>query len=167
MKTKKDKQKIVQDLAEKFKKARGYLIVNLLNLNSQSQTKLRNLLKENDALFQVVKKNLIYKAYPDFPFNDEELKTPFAFIWNLSSELKIFPVLKKIKTEGLQIEILKGYLWDKILSSKEIEEIINLPSKEELISKFIFSLKRQIYQFNFALSSPLNKLILILSNIKK
>ncbi len=167
MKTKKDKEKIIKDLTEKFKSAKGFLILNLLNLNTQTQNKLKNLLKEKNSLFQVAKKTLVYKANPDFPFKDEELKFPFGFIWDFEENFPSLSVLKKLKEEGINLEILKGYLWNKIFSQKEIEEIINLPSKEELLTKLIHNLKGQIDKFNFSLSFPLRKLILVLSKIKK
>jgi ribosomal protein L10 len=94
MKTKKEKEKIVKDLVEKFKLARGYLLVSLLNLKTLEQKKIRDILKENNSLFQVVKKTLVYKANPDFPFSDNELKLPFAFIWNFDENLSGFPVFK-------------------------------------------------------------------------
>ncbi len=166
MKTKKDKQKTIQDLVDRFNQAKGYLIINLLNLNSQSQVRLREALKANNSLFQVVKKTLVYKANPNFPFKDEELKTPFALVWNFDPNFQFIATLKKLKEEGLQVEILKGYLWNKILSQKEIEEILNLPSKDELISMLISHFKRELFHFNFVLSYPLRKLIFILSEIK-
>lgn len=167
MKTKKDKQKIIQDLIEKFKTAKSFLIVNLLNLDSKAQKRLRDLLKEENSLFQVTKKTLVYKAKPDFPFSDEELKFPFAFIWSFDENFSAKNVLKKIKEEGIDVKILKGYLWNKIFSQKEIEEIINLPSKEELVKKLIQNLKGQFYKMDFVLNFPLKKLILTLSSIKK
>lgn len=166
MKTKKDKQKIIQDLAEKFKTHQGYLVISLLNLNSASQFKLRELLKDKNSLLQVVRKTLVYKAKPDFPFKDEELQIPFAFIWNFDPNFRFFSVLKKLKEEGIEIKILKGYLWNQLFSQKEIEDIINLPSKEELVIKIISLLKEKIYKMNFILGSPLRRLISFLSQIK-
>ena len=81
MKTRKEKEKIVKDLVEKFKRTKGYLLVSLLNLNSYQQVKIKNLLKENNSLFQVVKKTLIYKANPEFPFSDEELNKSLTMIF--------------------------------------------------------------------------------------
>jgi len=167
MKTKKEKEKILKDLVEKFKTAKGYLLISLLNLKNPEEKKLRDVLKENNSLFQVVKKTLVYKANPSFPFSDNELKLPFAFIWNFDNNLSGFISLKNLFKEGTKIEILGGYLYEKVLSKEEVLEIINLPSKEELLLKVLQNLKSQIYKLNYNLSFPLRKLILILSQIKK
>ncbi len=167
MKTRKEKEKIVKDLVEKFKKTKGYLLVSLLNLNSYQQVKIKNLLKENNSLFQVVKKTLIYKANPEFPFSDEELKMPFALIWDFDENLGSLKALKELKNEGIELNIFSGYLWNRVFNKEEINQIINLPSKEELIKKLISNLKNQIYRLDFALNFPLKKLVFLLSKIKK
>ena len=167
MKTRKEKEKILKDLVDKFKAAKGYLLVSLLKLPADSQKRIRDLLKENNSLFQVAKKTLVYKANPDFPFTDEELKLPFAFIWNFDENLSGFQALKNLKKEGIELEILKGYLQGKVLTKEEAITLINLPSKEELIIKLIGNLKNQIYRLDNALKYPLNRLVLLLSQIKK
>jgi len=167
MKTKKEKEKILKDLVENFQSARGYLLVNLLNLKTPSQKKLRDFLKEKNSLFQVVKKTLVYKANPNFPFTDEELKTPFAFIWSFDENFSGVLALKELKKEGIELDILKGYLWNQVFSKEEVEKIINLPSKEELILKVLQNLKGQIYRLTYDLKFPLQKLTLVLSSIKK
>jgi len=167
MKTKKEKEKILKDLVEKFNSNRGYLLISLLNLKTADQKKIRDVLKENNSLFQVVKKTLVYKANPGFSFSDEELKLPFAFIWNFDENFAGFQSLKNLIKKGIKIEILKGYFQGKVLSKEEVLEIINLPSKEELILKILQNLKGQVYRLTYTLESPLKKLTLVLSQIKK
>jgi large subunit ribosomal protein L10 len=166
MKIKKDKKKIVQELVEKFKRANGYLLINLLNLNASSEKRTRDLLKENNSLFEVVKKTLIYKANPQFPFSDEETKFPFAFIWNFDENLSAFRSLKILEKEGIKLQIAYGYLEGKVLTKEEIENLINLPSKEELQAKLVSGLKSSLYRLHHSLNFPLRKLILIMSAIK-
>jgi len=167
MRTRREKEKILKDLVEKFKSAKGYLLISLLNLKTPEQNEIRDVLKENNSLFQVVKKTLVYKANPNFPFSDSELKLPFAFIWNFDENLSGFLSLKNLFKEGIKIEILGGYLGEKVLSKEEVLEIINLPSKEELILKILQNLKNQLYRLSYALKFPLRKLTFVMSQIKK
>lgn len=167
MKSKEEKKKIIRDLNEKFKLAKGYLLVNLFKLNAPLQKKIRDLLRENNALFQVVKKTLIYKSNPNFPFSDEELKLPFGIIWNFDENFSCLSALKKLKKEGVEIDFIKGYFEKRILEKKEIDELINLLSKDELILKLLQNLKGSIFKLIFNLEFSLKKLILILSAIKK
>ncbi len=166
MKTKEQKEKILKELVEKFKRANGYLIVNLVGFHSDSEKKLRDLLKENNSLFEVVKKTLLYKANPEFPFSDEETKFPFGFIWSFDENLSSFRALKVLEKEGVQINVAYGYLQGKVLTKEEIKELINLPSKEELQSKLVQNLKSKIYYLHYVLKFPVNKLLFSLSPIK-
>lgn len=166
MKTKREKEKLLKDLVDKFQKANGYLLVSLLNLKTPAQKKLRDFLKENNSQFQVVKKSLIYKANPNFPFSDEELKKPFAVIWNFDENLSGVLSLKTLKKEGIELEVIKGYFWGQVFAKEEVEKIINLPSKEELVMKVLQNLKGQIYRLTYDLKFPIQKLTLILSSIK-
>lgn len=167
MKTKKDKEKLLEELKEKFGKSLGFIIVNLMKLKGNDQFIIKEILKKEGGLFQVPKKTLIYKANPNFPLKDEELKTSFAFIWEFNQDLSAFKALKIIKEKGIEIEVLKGYLEGRVLNQKEILELSELPSKEELISKLISYLKNPLYRLAFVLSFPLKKLALNLSSINK
>ncbi len=167
MKTKKQKEEILKELVEKFKSASGYLLVNLTGLRADVEKKLRDSLKSNNSLFEVVKKTLIYKANPQFPFSDEEIKFPFAFIWNFDENLSAFRTLKTLEKQGIQIQIAKAYLEGKVLTEEEIKELINLPSKEELQVKLVQILKSQFYRLHFSLTFPMKKFLVLMSAIKK
>lgn len=167
MKSRIEKEKLVKEISQIFKESKGYILISLLNLNSETQKKLRNLVKKNNSFFQVIKKKLIYKANPNFPFSDEELKKPFGFIWNFNDDLKVFQVLKEFKKEGIEIDIIKGFISNKVYDKDEVWQIINLPSREEIVAKFIFNLKNPIYRLNNDLKLIIFRLVSILSQIKK
>jgi large subunit ribosomal protein L10 len=88
-------------------------------------------------------------------------------IWNFDNNLSSFQALKKLAKEGINLEIISGYAEGKILSKDEALAIINLPSKEELMSKVVQNIKGLMYKMDYTLQFPLKKLIFILSQIKK
>ncbi|BCX15500.1 MAG: hypothetical protein KatS3mg097_392 [Candidatus Parcubacteria bacterium] len=165
MKTRQQKQQAISELSDLFQRSKGYLIVNILNLNSEQQTKLKEALKDNNALFKVVKKSLIYKAFPDFAIKDNELKFPFAFIYDFDENLKCLQVIKSLKNENINIDLEKGYLWDRIFSKEDLAVIVNLPSKDELLRDLLSVLAKNLYYLHYALTFPMQKLLLTLSFI--
>ncbi|MER3407243.1 MAG: 50S ribosomal protein L10 [Patescibacteria group bacterium] len=167
MRTKKDKEKIIQDLKNKFQTSSGFALISILNLSTEKIEKLRNLAKEKNNLFQVVKKTLIYKANPNFVFSDEELKQPFGLLWVFDENGLGFKILNELKNEGIELELLGGYFLSSKFDKKSIWEIVNLPTKEELIAKFIGVFKSPLLKLDLSLSFPIKKLILTLSAIKK
>lgn len=166
MKTKTIKKKILEDLKNKFSQANGYILINLLNLNSQDQKKARDIFKKHEAIFQVTKKTLVYKAKPDFPFEDEELKFPLAFVWNFGESISAFRTLNALKQSGINLNVVLGFLDGRILTREEVWQLSQLPSKNELVQKLNGLLKSQISRLVYDLQSPLQKLVSILSQIK-
>lgn len=166
MKTKAVKKKILEDLKNKFAQANGYILINLLNLNAQDQKKARDFLKKKEAVFQVTKKTLIYKAEPNFPLEEEKLKFPLAFIWNFDESISAFQALDSLKKSGINLNVVSGFLNGKVLDKDEVWQLSQLPSKEELVQKLSGLLKSQLSRLVYNLRSPLQKLTFILSQIK-
>ncbi len=166
MKTKEVKKKILEDLKNKFSQATGYILINLLNLNTKDQKKIKDVLRANNSLFQVTKKTLVYKANPDFSISDEAIKFPLAFIWNFDDSISAFRSLKIVKKEGIAINVVGGYLNGKVLTKDEVWQLAQLPNKEELIQKLIGIFKNPSANLIFYLKSPIQKMVLILSQIK-
>jgi len=165
-KTKKDKSKIIEGLKTKFTESPGYVIFSLLNLDGETLQTLRLQVKEKSGFIEVTKKTLIYKSNPEFPFNEEEIKEPFGFLWLLDENLSALKTLKDYKKEE-KIKILGGYFRGKKLSSQDVWDLVDLPSKEELISKLILSLYSPLQRLAYDLKMPFYKLLLTLSAIKK
>lgn len=166
MKSKQVKKKILEDLKSKFSQANGYILVNLLNLKAQDQKKARDFFKKNEAIFQVTKKTLIYKAKPDFPLEEDKLKFPLAFIWNFDDSISAFRVLNNLKKIGINLNVFSGFLNGRVLDKNEVWQLSQLPSREDLIQKLTGILKFQLSRFVYDLKSPLQKLTYILSQIK-
>ena len=62
-KTKKEKEKIVDELAENLKKSKSLLFTTYIGLTVSKISKLRKLLKEKGHKYEVVKKTLIKKGF--------------------------------------------------------------------------------------------------------
>ncbi len=165
-KTKKEKSKIIESLKTKFTKTPGYIIFSLLNLEGETLQTLRLQVKEKGGYIEVAKKTLIYKSNPEFPFKEEEIKEPFGFLWLSDENLSALKTLKDYKREE-KIKIFGGYFRGKKLSSSDVWDLVDLPSREELISKLIFYLSSPLQRLTYDLKMSFSKLLLILSAIKK
>ncbi|MCS7200944.1 MAG: 50S ribosomal protein L10 [Patescibacteria group bacterium] len=166
MKTKEEKQNILRDLRDKFSKATSIIVVNLKGLKTNDQRKIREVLRQSECIFQVAKKTLIFKVKPDFPLSDEALKFPFALIWGFDHSASAFRSLKLLKNGGITLDIAGGYLMDRILTTEQVWQLSELPTKEELIQKLSGILKHQISNLVFSLKFPLQKMVIILSQVK-
>ena len=165
--TKEKKQEIIKKFQENYSKAKSFVILGLNNLKVETERILRETLKEKGCLFQVTKKTLIYKAVPDFPFYDDELKQSFAILWDFNDGLSVFKTLLIEDKLGIKLKIIGGYFEKQKLTENEVWQIAKLPSKEELVAKVLYSLKILPQRLSFDLAYPIKKLVFALSTIKK
>lgn len=164
--TKQKKQEIIEKIREHFGRAKSFIIVNLENLDVEKERGIRRLLKEKNCLFEVAKKTLILKAAPAFPFVDEELKKPFALLWDFTDGLNVFKSLLHLKKAEVELNILGGFYEGTKLSEDDVWEIAKLPPREELIQKlaYVINIPQKLVS---NLLFPLQKLTFTLSAIKK
>lgn len=168
MKTKEEKKEIIEKLKEKLDKSKSFILIDLTNLKAEIEKAFRDLLKAKGCQFEVVKKTLLYKAAEDFPFSDQELKKPFAILWDFQEGVLVFKsLLEEKKDLAFDFNVLGGYFEGKKLNQEEVWEITKLPNKEELIGKLAFSLSSLPRKLAFSLNFPLQKLSFALSVIKK
>lgn len=135
------KKELVRNLAEKFKKAKAIIFTDFTGATTPELEDLRGQLREKNIDYQIIKKSLLKRVYPQIDYQG-----PIA-IALADDEI----ALSKILYGFNKIKILGG----RDLDLTKIQELAKLPSKEELLTKFVYLLKN-----NF------NKLILCLKNIK-
>lgn len=127
---KKQKQKIVKNLADKIKKAKAVVFTDFTGVSVPEIEDLRKQMREKKLEFQVIKKSLLKLAYPDF---DYEGPVGVAIGNDEISLSKILHDFEKIK-------ILHG----RDLTFEQIQELAKLPTQEELLAKFVYLLKNNL-----------------------
>ncbi len=170
MKTKLEKQKIIQEIFELFNKSSKLIFVSLLNIPAESQKILKDKIKEANGLLKVFKKTLIKKSIKNLPLDleSEEFKKPFGIIFDFNKEQEIGLLKNLVQiSENIKLEIIKGILNNKVLEKNEILEIGKLPPLEILRAKLISIFRSKPHQFMFLLKSPINKIIMVASNLRK
>lgn len=135
--TRAQKQAIVKNWAEKFKKAKAVIFTDFTGLKVPEMQELRAKLRQNNIDYKIMKKSLLKRVYPQIDYAG-----PVA-IALADDEI----ALSKILFNFNKIKILGG----RDLDLTMIKELAKLPSKDELLIKFVYLLKN-----NF------NKLILCL-----
>lgn len=162
MKTKSQKQSIIDELKQNLEKTKAIIILNLHKLNTSNLFKLKKELKNNGSALKVAKKTFFELSKSEI--QTDNIKGPFALIFDFSPNLKPFSILGKLKKE-LQLKVFGGFLGDKVLSEKEVWGIAELPSEDNLKAKLIYTLKSRFQTAIFNLKTPLNKLVIVLNQI--
>jgi large subunit ribosomal protein L10 len=166
------KIEIVEEFSEKFKSSKSIFLADFSGINVSETTKLRRSFREANVEYRVLKNNLAKLSFKDAGIEglDDMLTgmTAFAF----SDDDAIAPV-KVIKQFNKQVPkdakplVIKGCVFEgKVFGPDQAEAISNLPSREELMAKFVGLLQAPMSNLVNVLSGTGRKLVGTLESIK-
>ena len=152
------KQVIIDEIKERFEGAVSVVAVDYLGLTVEEADALRKNLRNEGVQFTVYKNTLIKRAIDGTPFEalgeGDTLKgsTALAFCTEdaTASARVIAKAIKDYKKMAFKGGVVEGVVYDKA----QIEEFSEIPSREELIARFMGSIQ-----------SPMTKLALTLKAI--
>ena len=170
-KTKTEKQKIIEGLEKKIKTQKSIIFVDFSNLDSKSLFDLRERLEESKCLLQVAKKTLLEKTLEKLGKKTlaekiKQIKTQLALVFGLEDEIVPAKVCYQFSQENENLKILGGVFNEEFLEKEKVIELAQLPSKQELLSRFIGSLKSPISNIKNVLEGNIKGLICVLDAIK-
>lgn len=169
-KTRKEKEKIVLELAESINKAKSLVFTDYQGLSVTDIEELRNKIQEKEGDYKVIKNSLFQKALEKSELKGievGEIKGPLALGFGFADE--VAPA-KEIHTFAKGKEVPKmsgGILEGKYLDEKEIVALAILPSKEELLARVVGSINAPVSGFVNVLAGNLRGLVSVLNNIKE
>ena len=152
------KQVIIDEIKERFEGAVSVVAVDYLGITVEEADALRANLRNEGVQFTVYKNTLIKRAIDGTPFealaDGDTLKgsTALAFCTEdaTASARIIAKAIKDYKKMSFKGGVVEGQVYDKA----QIEEFATIPSREELIARFMGSIQ-----------SPMTKLALTLKAI--
>lgn len=148
-KSRKQKEQIVKDLADKLKESKSLVLSNYQGMTVAEVQELKKKLKAQDGDFSVVKNSLFKLALKEAGIKDAEDKLfegPVAVSFS-KDEVLAAKETHLFSKDCKALEIQEGYLEGKTLSKEEIKNLAMLPSKEELIAKTVGTIKAPVSSF--------------------
>lgn len=154
---KEGKSKIIDSLSEQIKNAKHFYLTDIGGLNAPQTSMLRRKCFQNNIELVVVKNTLLRKAMERSEVNYDELydvlkgNTTIMFSEIGNSPAKLIKEVKK----GLEKPVFKGAYVEECIyvGENQLEVLVNLKSKEELIGDIIFLLKSPMSNLMSSLNS--------------
>ncbi len=134
-----EKANIVSDLSEKLSKSPFMLVTDYQRMKVEQFSELRNRLSPAGAEVRVVKNSFLKRALKDSGLPDvgDQLTGQTAVVLGESDVAPIAKILKTFAAE-FKIAALKIGIVDKsILSTKDVEALAELPSREVLLAQLL------------------------------
>lgn len=164
-----EKQKVVQELQQKFEEAKLVIFTDYRGLKVQEMTDLRNRLRGSGMEFQVVKNTLTEFALQNTGHEDviEHIAGPNAVIFS-NEELVgpakvVFEFIKQYKKMEVKVGILDG----KMLLPDSIKALADLPPKEVLIAQVLGTMQAPITSLVYVLNANLTGLVRALDQVRE
>jgi large subunit ribosomal protein L10 len=166
--TRADKEKIVADLADCFKRQKVTVFADFHGMSVAKAQALRRSLKKDDAEFRVSRKTLLDRALQvaGLSFKTKELEGEIGVAIGYGDEVApgktVFGVTKEIKT----FKILGGILGTRILDETAMVALANLPSREILLTQLACVVQSPLRGLVIVLSGNMRNFVTVLSKIR-
>jgi len=168
MKTRKEKQKDLDALAEQFKNANAAMLVSFQKMTVAKDQELRRQLREAGVTYSVVKNTLARKAAAGTPLEPmaDQFKGVTAVALSTADPVALSKAISKFSKANPEIFKFKvGLVEGRVIELREVETIASLPSREELLSKVLFLLNSQAQRLVNVISAVTRNLAVVVKQV--
>ena len=149
----------VEELAEKFKTAKMILLTEYRGLSVSDDTKLRATLREAQNEYMVVKNSTISYALKEAGIEGIEgtLEGPTAVVVSYEDYVAPAKTINDYMKDNDFYKIKMGIMDGKVIDTKEVKKLANLPSKDTLYAMLATSLLGNIRNLAIVLNQVKEK----------
>ena len=142
------KQPIVAAIAEDVKDAASVVLVDYRGLTVAQDTELRKQLREAGIIYKVCKNTMMKRAFEgtDFAGLNEYLEGPSAIAISKDDATAPARIICKFAKGAEKLEVKAGVV-EGTVYDVGVQELSKIPSREELLSKFLGSIQSPITNF--------------------
>lgn len=146
MSTIEQKQKVVEEIAEKFKDSQSTVLVDYRGLDVAQITELRKQLRDNNVEYKVYKNTLARRAIQDTDLEEltDVLVGPTAIAFSKEDVVAPAKILHEFSKDHEDLEIKGGVIEGKVATLDDIQELSTLPDHTGLVSMLLSVLQAPI-----------------------
>jgi len=142
MKKRTEKQQDLDKLKTDLAKISSVILTTFQGITVEDDTKLRRAVQAAGGKYKVVKNTIAERAGAGTPAEGvlKNLKGTNSIAYTETDPVALAKALTKIAKDVPAFQFKAGVVEGRVISIAEIQQLANLPSKEELISKIMFLL---------------------------
>lgn len=169
MLNKAQKETIVKDLADKFKRQKIAIFTDFQGISVTKSQTLRRMLKKLDAEYKVAKKTLLDRALALAGINNTETKKlqgEIGVAFGYEDEVSPAKTLLKFSKNNETFKLLGGLLSGRVLNEKDVVTLAKLPAREVLLGNLVGTLQSPLQKLVMVLGGNLRNLAIVFNKIK-
>ena len=169
MKTREQKATEVSELTEQIGKASNAFLIDFKGITVPQVTELRKQVRQANSGYVVVNNTLALIALKDSPIINmkEQFTGPTAIAFNASDAVVLAKALTKFAKDVPAVQFKGALLNGQVVPASEIQNIANLPSREELVAKLLYMLQSPIRGLVTVLQANIRNLTVVIDQIAK
>lgn len=169
MKTKEQKSQEVSALTDQIGKASNAFLIDFKGITVPQVTELRKQVRQTNSGYVVVKNTLALIALKDSPIvaMKEKFTGPTAIAFNANDAVVLAKALTKFAKDVPAVRFKGALLNGQVVGADQIQNIANLPSREELVSKLLFILQSPMRGLATVLQANIRNLAVVIDQIGK
>lgn len=163
------KIEIVEEYAEKFKKAKSVYLTDYTGLDVFTVTELRNKFREANVEYKVLKNRLAKRSLNSAGITDLDPHLKGVTSFAIGYEDPVMPgrIIKEFNKGKKQLKLKSAYFEGRVFEDKEAAALADLPTREVLISQFIGLLQAPMTKLAGTLQASMQKLVRTLDALKE
>src|SRR6476661_3998208 len=169
MKKRSEKQQDLDKLKLELAKVSTVILTTFQGITVEDDTKLRRAVQAAGGKYKVVKNTLAERAGAGTPAQDllKNLSGTNSIAYTQADPVALAKALTKVAKDVPAFQFKSGVVEGRVINILEIQQLANLPSKEELISKLMLLLNAPAQRIASALNAlPRNLALTVNEAIK-
>src|SRR6202162_580096 len=169
MKKRSEKQQDLDNLKTELARVSTVILTTFQGITVENDTKWRRAVQAAGGKYQVVKNTLAERAGAGTPTEKlfKDLKGTNSIAYSANDPVALAKELTKIAKDVPAFQFKAGLVEGRVISIAEIQQLANLPSKEELLSKIMFLLNAPAQRIAVSLTAlPRNLAVTVNEAIK-
>jgi large subunit ribosomal protein L10 len=169
MKKRSEKQQDLDKLKAELTKVSTVILTTFQGITVENDTKLRRAVQAAGGRYQVVKNTLAERAAAGTSAEGllKNLSGTNSIAFTNTDPVALAKALTKVAKDVPAFQFRAGLVEGRVISIAEIQQLANLPSKEELISKIMFLLNAPAQRVAMALNGlPRNVAVVVSEAVK-
>jgi len=158
------KEEILAELTELFKDAKSVSFGQYAGMSVAEISDMRNKMRENGVKFKVAKRTLFKIAAKEngIELPDEIMEGTVGAAFSYDDAVSGPKLLKETSKEVKVVKLMGGIMEGKVMTITQMQELADLPSKDELLAKFVGMMQGPLRGFHGVLNSGLGSFARVL-----
>jgi large subunit ribosomal protein L10 len=164
-----EKAQAISEFTEGIGSATNAFVLDFKGITVPQVTELRKQVRESGSEYVVIKNTLALIAVKDTPLT--KLSGYFtgmtAVAYNTTDAVALAKVLTKFAKDVPAVQFKGAMLGGQVVAATEVQNIANLPSREELVSKLLFMLQSPIRGLATVLAANIRNLAVVIDQVRQ